>query len=778
MTATLPRPHVEAGETPDAPHWAVIARWHELRRVAGLIAVALAVVSGLLLSWPAMVIVGVVGAASAVDASLALRSHRTRVTPTLIADITFTGIALVVVAVPAAAVGIVVAYYVLVLAVLTSLVRAWPIGVYVVAVGAAASIIPGLVDSGYSAERSLIAGVIVVAVFGLSIIGISAEFLRVRQAGSELTGRRIGAADAVADASMALVSLDESVALESALEEVRSAIGVSVVFVERNTEDPTLGLCASVVDRASDASDIHPALDRRAKVPWSAMPGARAHLEGGAPFFYRVEESRGTAGDRAGGQGLRVEVNVPIIADGMWVGVVGAADVNGDRLWRIDDLLLLRTMADLTAAFWQRAQNAKQRDTLIGSLDGRLRFEEAVAGASRALLGEQTGGIDPALRAAGRALGVDEVMVAETVPGDEGEPVASVLAAWAVPGFVPTAKPGDQWSYRDHDRIRDAIQRGDVAHDVESGVCRVVAGIEVGGAWFGAVWFTLGDVGREWVDGDWAFVRTIAEMLGAYYGRARDRARLEASLRSKDQLIATVSHELRTPLTAVGGLADELRSAGDEFGAQDRDQLLEVISLESMEMAALIEDLLVAARSEDGDLPVFPEEVDLCILAKGTVRNLVVPDGTTLDVLGSASVAYADPVRVRQITRNLLTNAFRYGGDSIVVSFGSDDHMAWLDVTDDGPGIPPEDRDAVFQPYGRSGASTTVKASVGLGLTLSRRLAELMGGTLGYVEPGQGGCTFRLTVPLGAIDPTETGSSGLSVVPADAGDLLRNAELR
>ena len=100
MTATLPRPHVEAGETPDAPHRAVIARWHELRRVAGLIAVALAVVSGLFLSWPAMVIVGVVGAASAVDASLALRSHRTRVTPTLIADITFTGIALVVVAVP------------------------------------------------------------------------------------------------------------------------------------------------------------------------------------------------------------------------------------------------------------------------------------------------------------------------------------------------------------------------------------------------------------------------------------------------------------------------------------------------------------------------------------------------------------------------------------------------------------------------------------------------------------------------------------------------------
>lgn len=747
MTATLPRPHVEADEAPDAPHWAVIARWHEVRRVAGLIAVVLAVVSGIFLSWPAMVIVGVVGAASAVDATLALRSHRTRVTPTLVADITFTGIALVVVAVPPAAIGMVVAYYVLVLAVLTSLVRAWPIGLYVVVVGVAASILPGVLNIEYSTERSLISGVLVVAVFGLSIITISSEFLRVRKQGSEITGRRIGAADAVADASMALVSRDESVALEAALEEVRAAIDVSVVFAERNTEDPTLGLCAAVVDRASADSSVHPTLDRRAKVPWSAMPGARAHLEGGAPFFYRVEESRGTAGDRAGGQGLRVEVNVPIMSEGVWLGVIGAADVDADRLWRIDDLLLLRTMADLTAAFWQRAKSAQVRDSLIGSLDGRLRFEEAIASASRALLGEQTGGVDPALRAAGLAVGVDEVMVAETIPGDQGEPVAHVLASWASQGFSATAVPGDSWSYREYDTIRDDIQRGEVAHDVGSGVRRVVAGIEVEGAWFGSVWFTSTDVDRQWVDGDWAFVRTIADMLGAYYGRARDRARLEDSLRSKDQLIATVSHELRTPLTAVGGLADELRSAGDEFGAEDRDELLEVISLESVEMADLIEDLLVAARSEDGNLPVFPEEVDLCDLATATVRNLVVPDGKTIDLVARETLAFADAVRVRQIARNLLTNAFRYGGDKVVVTFGSGGGLSWVDVTDDGAGIPPEDRSAIFQPYTRSGASSTVKNSVGLGLTLSRRLAELMGGTLDYVDPPAGGCTFRLRVP-------------------------------
>ena len=759
MTVTLPRPHVEAEEAPDAPHWAVVARWHELRRVSGLIAVSLAVVAGVVLGWPAMVIVGAVGAASAVDATLALNRHRIRVTPTLIADITFTGIALIVVAVPGAAVGMFVAYYVLVIAVLTSVTHAWPIALYVVVVGVAASVVPSVIGIEYSADRSLIAGVIVVAVFGLSIITISSEFLRMRRQGNELAGRRIGAADAVADASLALVSLDESVALEAALEEVRSAIDISVVFVERNVEDPMLGLCAAVVDRASDASGVHPALDRRAKVPWSSMPGARAHLEGGAPFFYRVEESRGTHGDRAGGEGLRVEVNVPIVSDGAWVGVVGAADVDGDRLWRIDDLLLLRTMADLTAAFWQRAKSAKERDSLIGSLDGRLRFEEAVASASRALLGEQTGGIDPALRAAGLAVGADEVFVAETVPGDEGEPIARLLASWAAPGIAATVEQGDQWSYNAHPTIRDHIQRGEVAHDFGPAGARVVAGIEVDGAWFGSVWFTVADVDRAWTDRDWSFVRTIAEMLGAYYGRGRARSRLETSLRSKDQLIATVSHELRTPLTAVGGLADELRTAGDAFDADDRDQLLEVISLQSVEMADLIEDLLVAARSENGDLPVFPEEVELNVLAEGAVRHLVVSDGTAVRIGDDSATAFADPVRVRQILRNLLTNAFRYGGDAISVSFGSHGASAWLDVTDDGPGIPPEDRTTIFQPYSRSSSSSTVKESVGLGLTLSRRLAELMGGSLSYVDPPAGGATFRLVLPLSAdTATTETGS--------------------
>lgn len=725
----------------------VVARWHELRRIAGLIGVGLAVVSGIILAWPAMAVVVILGAGIAVDATVALRSDRTDVGATLVADITFTGIGLVVVAVPPAAIGMVVAYFVLVVAVLGSPRTSWPIGAYAVFVGVAASIAPtalGLDE--VPVYRSLVAGVIVIAVFGIATIVIATEFARMRKRGHETTGRKIDVADAITKASTAFVAADDSRALSLALEAIRDGMEVPAVFIERNIHDPELGLASVVVDRATEAGYAHPSLDRQAKVAWSSMPGARAHLEGGAPFFYRVEESRGTTGDRGGEGGLQVEVNVPIVLDGEWVGVVGAADSDTRRVWRGDDLMLLRTLGELTSAFWHRAKSAKVRDSLIGSLDGRLRYEEAIAKASQALLGERAGGLLPALDAVGVASGVDEVYVTETIADVTGAPEALVAQAWTAPGAETTIDVGQTWSYDEEPDVRDELSHGSIAEVDHEKRSTLVAGVEVGGAWFGSVALRVHRPDQIWAARDRAFVRTIADMLGAFHERSRNRARLEDSLSSKDQLIASVSHELRTPLTAVVGLADELRSAGDTFDVVEREQLLGVIADESAEMADLVEDLLIAARTENGDIPVFPERIDLALLTQSVVSHLAVPERTVLDIDDVASVAYADPVRVRQIVRNLMTNGFRYGGPHIRATFGADETMAWVDVHDDGSGIPAEDRAAIFEPYGRSRASGTVKASVGLGLTLSRRLATLMGGSLEYL-PGDG-CTFRLTVPL------------------------------
>jgi signal transduction histidine kinase len=143
---------------------------------------------------------------------------------------------------------------------------------------------------------------------------------------------------------------------------------------------------------------------------------------------------------------------------------------------------------------------------------------------------------------------------------------------------------------------------------------------------------------------------------------------------------------------------------------------------------------------------VFPDRIDLSLLAQSVLSQLTVPDGIEVLVEDSDSVALGDPVRVRQIIRNLLTNAFRYGSSPITVSVARTEDLASLDVHDSGMGIPDADRDRIFEAYGRAESSRTVKASVGLGLALSRRLAQLMDGSLTYVDGD--GATFRLTLPL------------------------------
>lgn len=747
MTATVPRTHIESSSAPEPKRAAITQRWHSYRRLTGAIAASLGVVSGILLAWPAMFLIAVTGIGIAADASLALKNKRLRTTPTIISDILFTGTAMVLAGVPGVAIGAVVAYFVLVVAVLGESPRVWMVGVLAVIMGFVASFLPYLIGlHAQSLERSIVAGIVTVAVFGLATVGIVSEFARVTRKGDRTFVRKVEVADAISAASRALVAQDDVAAMGRALDAIREAMGTAVVFVERNVEDPKLGLCAVVDERSVDRRRAHPSFDRSAMMPWSVMPGARSHLEGGAPFFYRVEEARGTSYDRGGGSGIQVEVDVPIIVNGHWVGVIGAADDDVERAWRTDDLILLRTLADLTAALWERAEGSRVRESLIGDLDGRLRYEEALARSSRALLGEQSADLEPALSAIGTAANVDEVYVAETVLVADGSPGARVAALWTAPGISPTYDLEEIISYDEMPEIRRAVQNNEVAFFDGESSKRIIVAMNVGGAWYGAVAFLRNDTGSPWTDRDITFFRTIADILSAFFERSQNRARLEHSLSSKDQLIASVSHELRSPLTAVVGLADELITAGDGFGVEERNQLMGIILESSREMADLVEDLLVAARSEDGTLPVFPERIDLSLLAQSVVAQLVVPEGSDVIVEDADSVAFADPVRVRQIIRNLLTNAFRYGASPITVSVGQHDGHAFLDVRDAGPGIPDDDRERIFEPYERADSSRAVKASVGLGLALSRRLAELMGGSLTYVEAD--GATFRLAVPL------------------------------
>ncbi len=746
MATTLQRPQLNSAIQREATRASVLMQWHTLRRAVAAFSATTAFVVGLVLVWPTLIGISLVTALVAADAHLAIKTRRKGAALTLVVDITIAGAACVLSGVPPVGVSMVTAYFVVLVAVLGRSTRAWPVGFYALAMGAFATVAPALFDIPEPPmERMVAAGAMAVVVFGVATIEIVRRFVSSIRQRAEQEERRVKMSNAVAVASRALVAEDDARALAFALEAIREAIGAPIAFVEQNVEDGTDGLNAVVVESVTTSDAVHPTFVRNAKTPWRSMPEARSHLEGGAPFLFRVAEASGTDLDRSGEGGARSEVNVPIFANNTWVGVIGIADAVADRHWKYDELTLMRTLADLTAAFWQRVEDLRVRDSLIGSLDGRLRYEEALAKASTSLLGERGVGVDGALESIGIAARVDEVYITQTIHVPDDYPSARVTTNWVQPGLVPIHPVGETTSYGTMPTVQDAIHQGSLARTMDGTNAELIIGIEVASGWYGSVGFLRRRASRSWSKRDAAFLRTIADILGAYYERSESRVRLESLLNSKDQLIASVSHELRTPLTAVVGLAEELRENDVGIDSTERDQLIGVIADESREMADLVEDLLIAARSGEGSVAVFPQRTDLSLLAASVASLLAVPEGVDLSVDDVPSAAFADPVRVRQVIRNLLTNAMRYGGKRVRVSFGSDDGFTYLDVSDDGPGIPEHDLEAIFEPYGRSSSSQVVPGSVGLGLTLSKRLAELMGGSLSYV-PSEG-CTFRLSVP-------------------------------
>lgn len=228
--------------------------------------------------------------------------------------------------------------------------------------------------------------------------------------------------------------------------------------------------------------------------------------------------------------------------------------------------------------------------------------------------------------------------------------------------------------------------------------------------------------------------------------RRRAQEALEDLIRSKDELIASVSHELRTPLTVVHGLAQELDTAWLSFSVPEQKEFIGLISQQSAEVAYIVEDLLVAARADIGRLPIHPDRVSLVAQLESAVAGIGEGD-VPVELVGEKTpIAFADPTRVRQIVRNLLTNAQRYGGEEVVAKCGSDGTVAWLEVADDGEGIPEADKAAVFEPYVRSHNAEGQPFSVGLGLTVSLKLARLMGGGLDY-RRNEGWTVFRLELP-------------------------------
>ncbi len=224
------------------------------------------------------------------------------------------------------------------------------------------------------------------------------------------------------------------------------------------------------------------------------------------------------------------------------------------------------------------------------------------------------------------------------------------------------------------------------------------------------------------------------------------RATLEDRIRANDAFIASVSHELRTPLTAVLGLSEMLRSG--TVPIEDAGEMISLIADQAQEVSLIVEDLLVSGRLESNTLTVHPSTFDVADETIKVIQPGIHTGNTDIEVAFTtgAVFAFADPLRVRQILRNLITNAHRHGRPPVTITGSMSGGRCVVKVTDRGHGIPRDAEVRLFDPYARFGPTGGQPLSVGLGLHVARRLARLMDGELTYQRQDLE-TIFELTLP-------------------------------
>jgi signal transduction histidine kinase len=242
---------------------------------------------------------------------------------------------------------------------------------------------------------------------------------------------------------------------------------------------------------------------------------------------------------------------------------------------------------------------------------------------------------------------------------------------------------------------------------------------------------------------------TIASISRDVTTEIETEKQLKDLIRAKDELVASISHEIRTPLSVVLGLASEVRDNYETFDRGTHREFAALIAEQGQEMANIVEDLLVAARADTGSIVLAPIMVDINEEVEMSLRAL--PDQSRgLRVTNQAAgTCWADASRVRQILRNLISNAARYGGDQVTISAEQRDGLMALAVADSGTGVSNDEIATIFEPFGRAHAKGTQPNSIGLGLSVSRDLARRMGGDLVYSRD-RGTTVFTLTLPAEA----------------------------
>ena len=241
--------------------------------------------------------------------------------------------------------------------------------------------------------------------------------------------------------------------------------------------------------------------------------------------------------------------------------------------------------------------------------------------------------------------------------------------------------------------------------------------------------------------------------------RARSLSRAEALARSKSDLIATLSHEIRNGLTGVTHVLAAAATAGGR-GGPSRDQMAAALT-SARDLIEALNATLDTEAAEAGRLSIEPRAFDAAQILRdvaASYRPLAAAKGLELSIHvdealdGAAGVAMGDPARCRQILSNLIANAVKYtvrGRVEVRAEPLGEDHLRF-EIADTGPGLTTEEISLAFQPFKRIARTDAGVSGAGLGLSLSRRLAQLMDGEVSAESALSVGSCFRFDLPYEA----------------------------